>query len=185
MKTYLLLITLLLLKPPAALAEVTFKASPVNQRVISALPRVLFQGESQVVTVFQARNNSEFAALTLHLTSQKGWDKRWQGVFVPSESTVYLKSLPLEKPLLLHEVGHCVWCYHLTNEQKEEYNTLWTIENSGSCLPSQYSYTSEEEGFAEAFRIYFGGKEWPGEVVSSLQKNYFKQLASTQTGKAK
>lgn len=178
MLTYskIMLVVSLLLLPRLARAEIHFVASKENQKVISAIPKSLLSSSDQSITVIESVSTRQWLVLTKHLQKRPEWSFAWEGVFVPDENTIYFQKRATNKPLLLHEVAHCIWSYHLTEEEKERYNTAWVFDCATGQLPSAYSQTSPSEGFAECFRIYLGAKEKNDGALSSRQKDFFSSL---------
>lgn len=70
-----------------------------------------------------------------------------------------------------HEWGHHVYHVLLTKEEVKEWSECYNCIYALGKLPTEYSATSELEGFAECFRAYL-----KNEPLDSLLKNYFVTL---------
>ena len=56
---------------------------------------------------------------------------------------------------LLHEIGHVLYHWELTDAQRARYQGVWAQECKNGPLPSAYGGTDVEESFCEDFRARF------------------------------
>ena len=82
------------------------------------------------------------------------WEDDTSGQYDPVSRRLYLKY----PESWWHELGHHIWHWLLTDEQREDYTRVF---DSGSGSPSKYAEQNVEEDWAESFAYYYA----PGEFI--------------------
>jgi hypothetical protein len=76
------------------------------------------------------------------------------GTYIPASRSIWLDKSQEFDGVWLHEIGHHLWYYHLTDAERATFTTLHT-----TAPPTNYSTTSVEEDFAESFSVYNGAMD--------------------------
>lgn len=76
------------------------------------------------------------------------------GTYIPASRTIWIDKNTEFDGVWLHEIGHHLWYYHLTDTERTTFTTLHP-----TSPPTNYSTTSVEEDFAESFAIYNGAMD--------------------------
>lgn len=74
------------------------------------------------------------------------------GVYVAPTRSIYISEYTSPYPWR-HELGHHLWYYHLTNQERDSFISLHERDINVNFFPSAYAMTDAGEDFAESFQM--------------------------------
>lgn len=76
------------------------------------------------------------------------------GTYQYASRSIWIDKESADPGVWIHEVGHHVWYYHLTDDERTTFSSF-----HNESQPTNYSSKNIQEDFAESFAIYFGVKD--------------------------
>lgn len=158
-----------------ARAQVSFDCSRATllSATAASVPGGFLTGTKICLPVILPSSDRKWFKETHFLYGTAKYNKNLVGFFVTGPDEILVFSCPYSRAILLHEIGHAVWAYHCTKQEKDNWLKLWS-SNAAWC--TSYASTDPEEGFAESFRAYTGGAIIDDCALTPEIKKYFASI---------